>query len=73
VQQNALEVMMAKLSHDERLDTLEKENRDLKRRLNLIELYLDSERRERSGITLDEIRSAWGRNGRPKTPECGPA
>lgn len=62
---------MAKLTHDDRLEQLERDNLDLKRRLNLVELYLDSEHRERSGWTLDDVRAAWGKQSRPPVPERG--
>jgi hypothetical protein len=62
---------MAKISHDERLEASERENADLKRPVNLLELFVDSERRERSGVTLDEIRSPWGITSRTPVPEVG--
>lgn len=32
---------------------------DLERRLELVELYLDSDMRERRGVTVDQIREIW--------------
>jgi hypothetical protein len=66
---------MSKQTHDERLEKLERDNLDLKRRVNLLELFVDSERRERSGVTTDEIRAAWRKDAglaRPHVPPTGP-
>jgi hypothetical protein len=66
---------MSKGTHDERIEKLERDNADLKRRINLLELALDSERRERSGITIDDIRNTWRRDAgvpRPPIPPHGP-
>jgi hypothetical protein len=57
------------------LTVLERENADLKRRVNLLELFVDSERRQRSGITLDEIRASIRRDAgivQPTVNEFGP-
>jgi hypothetical protein len=32
---------------------------DLKRRVALLELFVDSEHQERTGTTLDDVRAAW--------------
>jgi hypothetical protein len=66
---------MSKGSHDDRIIQLERDNADLRRRVNLLELFLSSERRERSGITADEIRSSWARDAgiaQPTVQEYGP-
>jgi hypothetical protein len=54
----------------ERLERLESENVSLKRRVHLLELYIDSEKREREGWTLDRVRDAW--RGKRPAPEFGP-
>jgi hypothetical protein len=62
---------MSKDSHDTRIDRLERENADLKRRIALIEFYLDP---GRVGLTVDAIRDAWRRDAgieRPTAPEFG--
>jgi hypothetical protein len=53
---------MAKGSHDERLEQLERENADLRRRVNLLELYVDSgcECRPESNPPVPAAH-AWGR------------
>jgi hypothetical protein len=50
---------MAKATEVDRVAELEREVADLKRRVELLELFVDSERRERVGTTLDEIREMW--------------
>jgi hypothetical protein len=55
-------VVMSKGTHEERLSVLERENADLRRRLALVELYLDSARRERVGVTADDIRATWAKD-----------
>lgn len=51
--------MMAKSSEDGRIAELECEVDDLKRRLALVQAFVDSRHRENLGLTLDEIRAAW--------------
>jgi hypothetical protein len=53
----------------ERMEALERSNADLKRRLTLVELYLDTDRREREGVTLDQVREAW--RGKRPVPQFG--
>jgi hypothetical protein len=50
---------MAKSTDADEVAALRHEVADLKRRLVLLELFLDSEHRERTGTTLDEIRQLW--------------
>jgi hypothetical protein len=50
---------MAKASEADRLVELEREVADLKQRVELLELFVDSEHRERMGTTLDEVRATW--------------
>jgi hypothetical protein len=50
---------MAKASEADRIAELEGEVADLKRRVALLELFVDSEHRERMGTTLDEVRAEW--------------
>ncbi len=50
---------MAKVSEVDRIADLEHEVADLKRRIELLELFVDSEHRERMGTTLDEVRAIW--------------
>jgi len=50
---------MAKASEGDRLVELEREVADLKQRVELLELFVDSEPRERMGTTLDEVRAVW--------------
>jgi hypothetical protein len=50
---------MAKASEADRIAELEGEVADLKRRVALLELFVDSEHRERMGLTLDNVRAAW--------------
>jgi len=51
--------LMAKATEVDRVAELEREVADLKRRVALLELFVDSEHRERMGTTLDEVRAAW--------------
>jgi hypothetical protein len=62
----------------EAVDRLERENTALKKRVHLLELYVDSERREREGRTLDRVRDAWRASGlcrstAPRDPSPAPA
>jgi hypothetical protein len=50
---------MAKATEVDRVVELEREVADLKRRLDLLEMFVDSEHREKMGITLDDIRALW--------------
>ncbi len=50
---------MAKASEGDRLVELEREVAHLKQRVELLELFVDSEPRERMGTTLDEVRAVW--------------
>jgi hypothetical protein len=50
---------MAKATEGDRIADLEREVADLRRRVELLELFLDSEHRERMGTTLDDVRAAW--------------
>jgi hypothetical protein len=52
----------------EALDRLERENTAFKKRV-LLELYVDSKRREREGWTLDPVRDVW--RGKRPVPEYG--
>lgn len=38
---------------------LHRENAQLRNRVELLELFVDSERRGRAGITLDDVRNSW--------------
>jgi hypothetical protein len=49
---------------------LRKEIARLERSIELLQAFVDSETRERMGLTSEEIRARW--NGRPKPPEFGP-
>jgi hypothetical protein len=49
------------------VDRLERENTALKKRVHWLELYVDSERRERAGWTPDRVRDAW--RGKRPVPE----
>jgi hypothetical protein len=51
--------MMAKTTESDRIAELEREVVGLKRRLDLLEMFVDSEHREKMGITLDDVRAAW--------------
>jgi hypothetical protein len=46
---------------------LKKQIARLEHRLQLLELYVDSEKREREGWTLDRVRDAW-RGTKPPPP-----
>jgi hypothetical protein len=50
---------MAKSSDADDPAVLKREVADLKRRVALLELFVDSEHRERMGATLDDVRAAW--------------
>jgi hypothetical protein len=50
---------MGKAPEDDRIAKLEREVADLKRSVALLELFVDSEHRERMGTTLDDVRAAW--------------
>ncbi len=68
-------MVVAKGTHDERLEALERDNANLKRRLALVVLYLDSGRRERVEMTTDDIRASWRKDAgieRPHVPPYGP-
>jgi hypothetical protein len=42
---------------------------DLKRRVALLEAFVDVRHREKAGLTADEIREIW--HGKPPVPERG--
>jgi hypothetical protein len=73
---------VAKLSDAERTARLElllqetlKRQADLERRVAVLELYVDSERRERARWTLDDLQNAWRKDAgiaRPPVPPYGP-
>jgi hypothetical protein len=46
-------------AEDDRIAELKREVADLKRRVALLEMFVDSEHREKMGVTLDDVRSAW--------------
>jgi hypothetical protein len=50
---------MAKSSENDRVAELEREVAGLKRRIDLLEMFVDSEHREKMGVTLDNVRAAW--------------
>jgi hypothetical protein len=60
---------IAKLTRE--IEKLKAADLDKSRRLALIEMFLDSDRRDRVGVTVDQIRQMWGRD-RPPVPEQGP-
>ncbi len=62
---------MAKASEADRIAELEREVADLKRRVALLELFVDSEHREKMGTTLDHVRAAW-RESRARSPDKSP-
>jgi hypothetical protein len=55
----------------ERLEALERENVALKKRVHLLECFVDVRHRERAGLTTDDVRAAW--HGKPPVPEYGAA
>jgi hypothetical protein len=65
---------VSKQSYEERFEALERQNADLLRRIHLLELAACSERRERVGITMDEVRATWLKDAgitRPEVPPYG--
>lgn len=50
---------MVKASDASEVTELRREIAVLERRVALLELFVDSEHRERMGITLDDVRAAW--------------
>jgi hypothetical protein len=50
---------MAKASDTDEIAELKREVADLRRRLALVEAFVDSRHRERLGVTLDDIRAIW--------------
>jgi hypothetical protein len=65
---------MSKATHDEEIILLKRTVAGLLRRVNLLELYLSSERRERLRITADAIRPSWAKDAgieMPVTPAHG--
>jgi hypothetical protein len=54
-----LEALMVKASDASEVTELRREIAVLERRVALLELFVDSEHRERMGITLDDVRAAW--------------
>jgi len=51
--------MMAKPSDADEIADLKREVADLKHRVGLLEMFVDSEHREKMGVTLDNVRAAW--------------
>jgi len=60
---------MAKAAEADRVAELEGEVADLTHRLVLLELFVDSEHRERMGTTLDEVRAEWRKSRAQASPE----
>jgi hypothetical protein len=53
----------------ERLEALERDNAALKKRVHLLECFVDVRHREKAGLTIDQIRAKW--HGAPPVPEHG--
>lgn len=60
---------MGKATEVDRIAELEREIADLKRRVGLLESFVDVRHREKAGLTTDEIREIW--HGKPPVPERG--
>jgi hypothetical protein len=63
------EALMAKAAEVDRVAELECQVEDLKRRIALLEAFVDVRHREKAGLTTDEIREFW--HGRSPVPERG--
>jgi hypothetical protein len=63
------EALMAKSSDADELATLKREVAELRRRVALLEAFVDVRHREKAGLTGEEIREIW--HGRPPVPERG--
>jgi hypothetical protein len=61
---------MAKATEVDRVAELEREVADLKHRVGLLEMFVDSEHREKMGVTLDNVRAAW-RESRARSTRGG--
>ena len=60
---------MAKPSDADELANLKREVAELRRRVSLLESFVDVRRREKAGLTTEEIWEIW--HGRPPVPEKG--
>jgi hypothetical protein len=60
---------MAKAAEADRVAAMEREVSDLKRRIVLLEAFVDVRHREKAGLTLDQVREIW--HGKPPVPERG--
>jgi hypothetical protein len=54
---------------DDRIARLEAEVKALRRSLDMLQAYVDTETRARMGLTVDDIRAVW--HGPPKVQEYG--
>lgn len=58
---------MAKAAETDEVADLKREVADLRRRVGLLELFVDSEHRQKMGVTLDDVRASW-RESRAQRP-----